>query len=534
MNSKVANTQLTNGAVTFVIARGGCGWLLESFIGVTSWQRIQTAVFPAAEMLLGLAIAQIIATFQVHASNLSLFAKMTAVAAAGFQAVPGGGVLPRLTGFETAFGGGILFTLSVGAGISILSMAAAWLWARLRKRLRFTAGILAGLWAAVVLGMNREGFDLWVTLYFLLIPPPVFVQTLKHFRDPGRLDGHRFWLTRGIPLAALALAWFTQYDRDLFIDLRDHLLLSNPIGASISSFYYRYTLYPAEVLKPLQQRQIKAVVIKPAGSGPAADVVAQALIQNDYLPVAAGSKTDLEIEREGDQLRFKQCGESMLDIPVERFLAAPGRTLDDFSSATDRWRAFRGFTFWCVLMAFPIALYSLAFGWLRLLAGVVLPERSAALFTAGACLVLGIGILAHYVLSREPPLPPHDIAAALRSQNWQKQTAALKAMHANHLDVCDVPGHADLSLSPHPQLRYWLGRALAESRCPQASAQLLRLLGDSHLNVRNMALEGLARRNDRSAVRTILRNLQNSKEWYEQLYAYRALRALGWKQSASR
>jgi len=39
-------------------------------------------------MLLGLALAQVIATLQVHASNLSLFAKMTAVAAAGFQPVP--------------------------------------------------------------------------------------------------------------------------------------------------------------------------------------------------------------------------------------------------------------------------------------------------------------------------------------------------------------------------------------------------------------------------------------------------------------
>jgi len=43
--------------------------------------------------------------------------------------------------------------------------------------------------------------------------------------------------------------------------------------------------------------------------------------------------------------------------------------------------------------------------------------------------------------------------------------------------------------SPLTPIALLLGRALAESRCPQASAELLRLLGDPHLNVRTMALE---------------------------------------------
>jgi len=140
--------------------------------------------------------------------------------------------------------------------------------------------------------------------------------------------------------------------------------------------------------------------------------VTRELIQNDYLPVAAGSKKDLEVEREGSQLRFMHRGGSVLDIPVDRFLSAPRRALDDVSAATDHWGAFRGFTFWCVLMAFPIALYTLAFGWLRLVVGLVLQERLAEVCTAGACLVLGLGILAHYILSREPA--PHPDAIAQR------------------------------------------------------------------------------------------------------------------------
>jgi HEAT repeat protein len=63
---------------------------------------------------------------------------------------------------------------------------------------------------------------------------------------------------------------------------------------------------------------------------------------------------------------------------------------------------------------------------------------------------------------------------------------------------------------------------------------LLRLLDDPQLNVQTMALEGLAQRRDRFAANQILRRLKNSQDWYFQIYAYRALRALGWNQTVPR
>jgi len=88
--------------------------------------------------------------------------------------------------------------------------------------------------------------------------------------------------------------------------------------------------------------------------------------------------------------------------------------------------------------------------------------------------------------------------------------------------------------SPYPQERYWLTRALAISPSPAASADLALLLDDPHINVRTQAVEAIAQRRNRGAVREILKRLQTSQDWYFQLYAYRALRALGWNQTASR
>jgi HEAT repeat protein len=112
--------------------------------------------------------------------------------------------------------------------------------------------------------------------------------------------------------------------------------------------------------------------------------------------------------------------------------------------------------------------------------------------------------------------------------------AALREIGDPQLDACTHPAYADMLRSPHPQERYWLARALASSPSPAASADVLILLDDPHLNVRTQAVEALAQRRDRGAVREILKRLQTSSDWYFQFYAYRALRALGWNQTVSR
>jgi HEAT repeat protein len=124
--------------------------------------------------------------------------------------------------------------------------------------------------------------------------------------------------------------------------------------------------------------------------------------------------------------------------------------------------------------------------------------------------------------------------AALGSASWQTRVAALRQIRDRQLDVCTHPAYADMLRSPHPRERYWLAQALATSPSPAASADLVLLLDDPHINVRTRAVEAIAQRRDRGAVREILKRLQTSQDWYFQFYAYRALRALGWNQTVSR
>lgn len=477
-------------------------------------------------------LAQALASLQVHLSNLRLLSEMAAIAAAGFQPVPNLHVLPLLTSIRTALGGGLFFTLSVGAGLAILAAAAGALAANesLRRGRILTAAAL--LWALGVLSINADGFNLWASLYLLLIPPPVFAMawvSLRRERPAWRL----LLLTRALPVALLALGWSTQYDPHLFSDLRDHLLMSNPAGERVSSFYYRYTLYAAEAFKSRRQKQLNAVRISPGPVDSRRMQVAQALIRSDWLPVASAAALVIDVDAQEGRLRFSENGKLLADVAIERFLAGPRALLEQVSDRSDRWAPFRALTFWGVLAAFPVALYLLLFALLRLGSGLLAAPRRAELAAAALCLMAGIGILAAFAADRAGPPGPQGLAAALAADAWQTQAAALRAIHETKTDICTLPGWQELEASGRPQVRYWFAKALAGGRCPEAAAASVRLLADPHLNVRTMALESLAERGDRGAVGRLAAFVVDSRDWYDQLYAYRALRALGWTQTGA-
>lgn len=498
---------------------------------MSALKRVHRAVFPAGELVLGMGIAQLVATAQVYFANQRLFAQMAAVAEAGFLPVPNLNVLPRLLGLEAAVCGGLLFTLSVGAGLSLLSVAAARLWRRCTSGRRIAAGALAGVLAGAVLCLNLRGFDAWATLYVLAVPPPVFWAAGRPpLAPPASGAAWRAGL-RLLPLALLALGWSTQYDRSLFVDLRDHLLLSNSLGAGISSFYYRYTLYPAEVFKTFDQRLIKTLVPRPAGAFAGQPALKRELVRLDYLPVGDTPAADVHLRLEAGRLAFEHHGRTVWADAPDRFLADPRRAAADISARTDRFAFFRSVTFYGVLLAFPAALYVLLFALLRLPCGLAAGGRRADAAAAAACLLIGLAILVLFHFSREGPPPPEAIAAALESDRWQRRVAGIREVQERRWDIAAFPGYAAMRDSPCPQERYWLARALAVSPDPRAFDDLIRLLGDPQINVRTMAIDALARRRDPRAVPPILRHLKASDEWYDQLYAYQALRALRWDQS---
>ena len=481
-------------------------------------------------LLIGLLVAQAVATLQVRRSNLALYAKIKAVQDAGFTGVPAGPALESLKAAGSAIWGGLFFTLSIGAILTLASMAASRLSrsAGSEKNLHLYAPVV--IWAFLVILINLSGFDLYVNLYFWLIPPIVFFSSRRWL--PAAVDW-RDAAVQLLPVVILAALWFTQFDQHMFIDIRDRLLLSNPVGERINRFYYHYTLYPAEAFKAPSQKSINTSRIDDTVEKTLQRSLARALTRIDWLPVTSERSPDLVLRQNQGRLEMVQAGRVITESSVGELLSQPGAVLERFSVKADRHSLFRLFSFYGLLFGFPILLYIGLFALTRALCGLLVNQRRSALLASAACLLLGIIIWGYFQYGRVDATAAQDFAPSLASKNWRTKVAALRQFRSMGLDVMQIPEYDSLKKSTQVPVRYWLVEALGTSKNPNAFNDLSLFLDDPSLNVRTRACQVLGLSKDQRAVPILVERLNRSDEWYFQWYAYKAMKVLGWNQAKS-
>jgi hypothetical protein len=485
----------------------------------------------AAAVLLGLIVAQILATIHVHLSNVRLYRTLLAVSNAGYLTIPNQRIMPTLKGFMPAFFGGLFFTLSVGAGITLLSLGAVWLWDRLFRRNKLVSIALVAIWAGCLVMVNGRDIDLMVSSYFLFIPCVVVFVALRWMPERSNERKLRHGIVYVGPVLFLAALWFTQMDSHLFLDIRDHLLLSNRFGTKINDFYYTYTLYPAEAFKSLGQKVLKTYRLEHIQDISTAESIARRLLNHDYLQVEGDSPVDLIVTQKGNNLVFTHMEGDILEATPQAFFSKTGSILREFSTRSDTHRFFRQFTFLSLLMGFPIILYVFLFCSFRAATGLFLNMGTSSACASAMCLAIGIALFAFFVQSRVKSPEVRDVALALESDRWQERVAALKLIEKKGKEVVDFQAYRGMLTNSNISVRCWLARCLGVSRNRKTYDDLVGLLDDPHHNVVSMAFYALGKRGDKRAISVILNRVEVSSHWYNQLYAYKALRRLGWKQT---
>ena len=485
-------------------------------------------------ILLGLLAAQVIASVHVHCSNLALYEKMEAFRHAGYLIVPNAHVLPRLAEWKPALWGGLFFTLSIGAFLTSFSLAGAWLVHRVQARKKTLLLLFIIGWSASVVALNIDGFSPAPSLYFLVIPPLVFIVALRLLFTKPPAKPASGALLHILPPLFLALLWASQMSGSFFLDIRDYLLLSHKAGTKVSDFYYRYTLYPAETLKPLDRKLLRAAYYGRVENKAAAQALQRDLLRYDYLPVAKESLADLVFAEKDNELHLEQGGVMILRTNLSQFLSSPGPRLAVFSKETDRQSFFRKVTLISLLIGFPILLYLVLYGIFFFPLSLIAPAAKPAVLSTLLCLVAGIILFLFFFLSRAALHDEREIDAALQSGNWRMRVAALKFIHDNGFEPARYPAYRALLKAPLVPEKYWLAKTLGQSTHGETFKDLLSLVDDSHHTVVSAAFAGLGKRNNPAAVPHILARITTSRDWYNQWNAYRALRALGWKQSPSR
>jgi hypothetical protein len=489
---------------------------------------------PIGVFFIGLLMAQVLATIQVYASNFNLYSKLTAINAAGYFIVPNQHVMGRLKEFAPAFYGGLFFTFSFGAGITLFTMAAVWLGYLIPQTKKGTFYSLLSLWLGFLVLVNIDGMNIFPTMYLLLIPPLVFRLMAKRFFPKKQTATQWHRIINLLPVPLLALLWAPQFDGSLFLDLRDHLLLSNPLGKKFTRFYYTYTLYPAESFKSLNQKLLRTCRITGVKDGNLHQLLERELLDHDYLPIKAIGNLELSLSQKDDTLVFANRNCEYVRSSVSDFLKDSKKLLINYALQNDPNRILRQLTFFGLLAGFPIAIFIVFHGVIYYAFNIISDAKTSTIIASIVCFLLGFIVLVYFQASRSSQIEIRDITQALQSVRWQDRVAALKIITANKLEISNYPGYRFLLKSDCVQERYWLVKALGVSRTHPTYLDLLGFLDDPSPNVLSMSFNSLGRRNNPQAIPMILDKLHTSSDWYSQVYAYKALRSLGWKQTRSK
>jgi hypothetical protein len=210
-------------------------------------------------------------------------------------------------------------------------------------------------------------------------------------------------------------------DGHIFEDLRDKLLLSNPIGKGITDFYYRYTLYPAEVFKSLDQKTIKTCNLEQIKNRPFKRLLEGKLLARDYLNTGGDGEVDLVIRKEGKTLIFENGGKVILRTTANDFLSAPANILKQFSSETDRYSFFRQVTFFSLLIGLPIILYLFLYTIILSLLCRFFDFKTSSVAAAILCFSVGIFLLLPLLSGKPGNIDKKDLTRLLKSERSQER-----------------------------------------------------------------------------------------------------------------
>ena len=495
-------------------------------------------LFVSKVLLSGLLMAQVLSTVQVYMSNLDYYRVLNAIQAAGYLVVPNQNVFSNLQHFGPAFCGGLFFTFTAGTSLTIITAGLAWAWVRLFSRHKIILFLLFILWLSCLVSANMNGFSPLITWYLLLIPVFIFIVTLKWLPEQPDSQSRIKTIFPVIPFLMLALILIiwkpSTINMDRFLDIRDYLLLSNSAGKKVNAFYYKNSLYSTQVFKSYGQQLIKTCSVEDISDPSLKKRMTRILLFRDYLPVQHLDQPDLRVVLSDSNLSFYDHHELVLTSSVNQFFRNPAETLKEYENKTDPHKFFRGVTMFSILFIGALVLYLCVYAPFHLLSGLFLKSWPAAIKAGILCPLAFLLILFAFNTSDTKHLDDSkNLLEAMTSRHLHARITGLKYILRNKIDIAGFPSYQNMLKSDNIPERYWLAKALGVSQTPETRKPLHKLLEDPHFNVVCMALDSLGRRGQRADIRPILDKINASDNWYDQWYAYRALRRLRWTQKES-
>ncbi|MBF0102664.1 MAG: hypothetical protein HQK77_17315 [Desulfobacterales bacterium] len=475
----------------------------------------------------GLVSAHLIASLYIYDTNLSLSKTIIAVSHAGYVPVPNLRLIPMLSSYHTALISALFFTLSAGSGITLLTYLLVWLWHHHRRS--WIAQVMIML--SCLISLNEHGFNFWTSLLFIGVPIAVIAayrlskMYLKTVMVTDPLVNFFYFL---IVAYVLMLLVVIKPDSDYaFFFVRDRFLFSNPMGLKINDFYYKYNLFPTEAFKSLEQKLMKTCYIQNSSSISSSDLalLERKMSESDYIlfkhdPVG---EIDCVIHiLNQHNIDLINQDKPIIHTSLSEFLKHSKRIFTDFSNKSDRFSFFRQFTFYSLILAFPILMVWIMIVGLSVLFSLMMSQKHATI-------VSSIMVIICYVILMYCTYSLRCDQEALQHEN---NLCSIYKIYQEKLEVSNFPTYKHVMSNSNIAETYWLLKTMAFSKTPETVSDIRHFLNSPHINLVCMALYAGSCRKDQVIIQYAWAKLNNSEHWYEQQYAYQALKELGWRQTS--
>ncbi|HJH28221.1 MAG TPA: HEAT repeat domain-containing protein, partial [Methanosarcinaceae archaeon] len=149
------------------------------------------------------------------------------------------------------------------------------------------------------------------------------------------------------------------------------------------------------------------------------------------------------------------------------------------------------------------------------------------------CVLIGTALFFPLIRFNGEKIDSGNLPHSLESTQWHTRVEALKFIEKKKIEIREFAAYQSIRSSSRAAEVYWFVKTLGSSRHHETYKDLLTFLDFPDPNVVRMAFYALGQRGKREAVSIILKRIETSDSWYNQWYAYRALKALGWKQTKS-
>ncbi|MCP3927324.1 MAG: HEAT repeat domain-containing protein [Desulfobacterales bacterium] len=439
---------------------------------------------------------------------------------AGYYIIPNITTLENFISFKNMFCGGFFITITLGSTISLFIVFAIILLDKFNVKRSYIPFLIIQI--IVLLFTNIKGLNISSSLYLIVLPPVIYILTSQ--MKPKEQISKKKLKIKILPVVILLFLFLSMYNRALFHNVRDSILLTNKVGISVNSFYYKYTLFPAETIKPVSKKTLKTYSIDTINNR-IQKIIQNVLVKRDYLLVK-NHENDMEIKVRKDMLYFSHNGNLILKESINDFVKSPSKTLDDFSHITDKNYYFRSIILFSLVIGFPITLYFLISSLINLLFSLILRKHKPV----GDILCFITGLLFFLsVYNMDLDIDKKNLTQNLSSPEWEKKVAALKYIAKYNIEITNFKNLDEITKNS-TQVKYWFAIVLGKSRSKDTDKYLLKLIDDNEVIIQCKALEaiGLLRKN--RFLKVIKDKMKSSKVWYVQLNGYKALRRTGWSQ----